>query len=232
MVLEVVTLALTYFSLTSFFNPTIPQDAILSMPIPEGQFVESGLTYSTAAPTTGISFSPPISPTAEPLTLLEPTPSQKNALTTSVVQSDQEEHSPNGVATIVIPTPTSTQINIETTPSIPSPTPTSLPTPTQVPLSAPAPNDLDEIFERFSSEYSVDKELLKHIAKCESSYNTNAQNGDYTGMFQFAGQTWSSIRSSMGLDPSPDLRTNAEESIRTAAAMIAKGQQNAWRNCL
>jgi soluble lytic murein transglycosylase-like protein len=84
----------------------------------------------------------------------------------------------------------------------------------------------------YSDQYHVDENELKKIAQCESGFNPNSNNsGLYLGMFQFAASSWSSARSRMGLDPNPDLRTNAEESIKTAAYMIANGGINAWPNC-
>lgn len=53
----------------------------------------------------------------------------------------------------------------------------------------------------------------------------------YVGMYQFAAQTWQSTRTAMGLDPNPELRMNAEESIKTAAYKIANGGIQAWPNC-
>lgn len=114
----------------------------------------------------------------------------------------------------------------------PTAIPTSTPTPTPSPKPSITGNDLDSFFAHYSSEYHVDGELLKKIAKCESGFRANAQNGDYQGMFQFATQTWISTRGQMGSDTNPELRNNAEEAIRTAAYMIGLGRQNAWANCL
>ncbi len=123
----------------------------------------------------------------------------------------------------------------------PTPLPTAVPlpteTPTPIPTEVPVPTiavvtDIESLFSKFSDEYHVDKETLKKVARCESSFNSQAENGPYTGMFQFLGQTWSTVRATMGLDTNPDLRKNAEEAIRTAAYMFAKGQANAWAGCL
>ena len=91
--------------------------------------------------------------------------------------------------------------------------------------------DLETLFAKFSEEYQADKELLKRIARCESGFNPEAVNGIYAGMFQFAPQSWVSVRNGMGLDTKTDLRTNVEESIRTAAYMIGHGQASAWPSC-
>lgn len=122
----------------------------------------------------------------------------------------------------------------EVTPE-PTTVPTTTPTPTADPTplpTTPAAADLESLFEKYGNEFGVDKELLKKIAKCESGFNTNANNsGMYLGMFQFASQTWVANRNRMGLDSNPDLRTNAEEAIRTAAYIISKSGPGAWPNC-
>lgn len=148
------------------------------------------------------------------------------------------------------PTPTPETKKIEPTPTIfqAQPTkaaePNAVPLPTAIPVSEPAPTDtplpkptipvaadLDIFFAKYASEYNVDKEDLIRIAKCEAGFNSQADTGLYAGMFQFASQTWISNRTAMGLDPNPDLRKNAEESIRTAAFMINRGNRGAWPNC-
>ena len=133
--------------------------------------------------------------------------------------------------------PTATPFPTSTPEPTASPQPTAIPKPTAVPTPIPvviisSPGDLEVLFAKYSDEYHVDRELMKRIARCESHFNPQADTGTYAGMFQFASQTWISTRQRMGMDPNPDLRKNAEESIRTNAFMLANGQQNAWRNCL
>jgi len=128
----------------------------------------------------------------------------------------------------ITPSPTPTNTPTPTPTSTPSPTPTNTPTPT--PIAAPA--DLESLFEKYSSVYSVDKEKLKRIADCESHFNPNANWRDiYLGMYQFSESSWRATRTQMNLDSNPDLRTNAEESIKTAAFKISVNGQNAWPNC-
>ena len=117
----------------------------------------------------------------------------------------------------------------------PTPQPTAVPEPTVEPTNIPQPvlnaGELEPLFDKYSGEFGVDKEDLKGIAKCESGFNSQADSGLYVGMFQFAESTWVSNRNAMGLDPNPELRKNAEESIRTAAWKIKSGGRNAWPNC-
>ena len=137
-----------------------------------------------------------------------------------------------------VPTPTIfLQLTIfptETPEPTSTPIPTDTPIPTAIPTSVPTVAvavDLETLFAKFSEEYQADKELLKRIARCESGFNPEAVNGIYAGMFQFAPQSWVSVRNGMGLDTKTDLRTNVEESIRTAAYMIGHGQASAWPSC-
>lgn len=85
--------------------------------------------------------------------------------------------------------------------------------------------------ERFASQYSVDPNVLRHIATCESGFNANARNGPYAGLYQFGNSSWKSNRILMGEDTDPDLRYNAEESVQTAAYIISRGIKNIWPNC-
>jgi hypothetical protein len=77
----------------------------------------------------------------------------------------------------------------------------------------------------------VDNNLLKRIAACESGFNSNAENGDYQGMFQFAASSWTTTRQAMGADINTDLRKNAGEAIKTAAFKIARNGAGAWPSC-
>ncbi len=128
------------------------------------------------------------------------------------------------------PTPTLTPTPTPTPTLTPTPTPTPLPTTTPTPITAPV--DLESLFITYSNKYSVDKNLLKKIAACESGFNTNANfRNIYKGMFQFAASSWESVRTAMNMDPNPDLRTNPEEAIKTAAFMLSVGRKNAWPTC-
>lgn len=128
------------------------------------------------------------------------------------------------------PTPTLT-----TTPS-PTPIPTIAftPTPTSTPRPTPiiiAPSDLEQLFVKYSSEYSVAKDLLTRIAYCESRLNPNAVNRDYAGLFQFTQSLWTQTRQLMGQNPDINLRFNPEEAIRTAAFLVSQGHLSVWPNC-
>src|SRR5579872_412520 len=119
------------------------------------------------------------------------------------------------------------------TPVPPTATPTPTDVPTATPTSSPAPaiattTDLETLFNKYSTQYSVSEDELKKIANCESGFNSASDTGTYAGMYQFSATTWASVRSLMGLDGNPDLRKNADEAIKTAAFMLARGEQNAW----
>jgi len=73
--------------------------------------------------------------------------------------------------------------------------------------------------------------MLVKIAVCESELNPNAVNGDFGGLFQFTASTWNSTRNEMNMDPSPDLRFNPEEAIKTAAFKMSVDGTNPWKNC-
>ncbi len=135
-------------------------------------------------------------------------------------------------------TPTPSPTETPTPTMTPMPTPTATPTilPTQTPTPTPqvitvSPTDIDGLFAKYSADYGIDQEQLKRIARCESSFNPNAEYGDYVGMFQYASQSWTTVRSEMGLDTNSDLRRNAEEAIKTAAFHVSRHGAGAWPNC-
>lgn len=132
---------------------------------------------------------------------------------------------PPSLKTTLINTP----VPIILTSSSPTPTTTLV---TQSVITSPT--DLGALFDKYSELYNIkDKEEeLKKIAQCESGFHSNSNNnGLYLGMYQFAASSWISVRSTMGLDTNPDLRTNAEEAIKTASFMLSRGQENTWPNC-
>lgn len=94
-----------------------------------------------------------------------------------------------------------------------------------------ATSDIEAVFSKYSSDYGVDKNLLKKIADCESHFHTSSVNGDYGGMFQFSSGTWTATRNQMGADTNPDLRFSGEEAIKTAAFKISRGGAGAWPAC-
>ncbi|RJQ38510.1 hypothetical protein C4559_01835 [Candidatus Microgenomates bacterium] len=122
------------------------------------------------------------------------------------------------------PTPTATP-----TPTL-TPAPTATPSPTFTPTPLP-PSGLDELFTKFASEYSIDKELLKRIANCESSLNPSAGTNKYAGLFQFAEPIWTQTRNLMGQNPDINLRFDAQEAIRTAAFMLSQNHLGIWPVC-
>ncbi|MEK7497460.1 MAG: transglycosylase SLT domain-containing protein [Patescibacteria group bacterium] len=122
----------------------------------------------------------------------------------------------------------------------PSPKPTESPTPkpkTPSPTETPTPvptftsQQIYELMDRFGAQYNVDPNVLRHIAVCESEFNPLAVNGPYEGLYQFVSITWQNYRKKMGENPSPDLRTNAEEAIQTAAYALSLGNSGIWPNC-
>lgn len=110
-------------------------------------------------------------------------------------------------------------------------TPTPTPTPRATPRVLYTPQMIDGYFEKYSSQYNVDRNLLRKIAVCESGYNTYAANGIYKGMYQFDAGTWIAARQRMGQDTNPELRFNPEEAIKTAAFKLSKNEAYAWPKC-
>lgn len=143
----------------------------------------------------------------------------------------------------------SKQVLSETTVSIPSPTatPTASPTPrptltpqlTKIPTPIPTPfpvktytpQEVHGFIERYASQYSLDVNVLRHVAVCESGFNPHAVNDSYVGLYQFGPTAWKNNRAIMGEDGDLNLRYDAEESAQTAAYLISIGRSDIWPNC-
>lgn len=124
-------------------------------------------------------------------------------------------------------------VAVTATPSA-SPTPKKIvPTPTLKPSpTAATSQEINSYIEKYGSQYSVDKDVLRHMALCESGFNSSAVNNIYVGLFQFGESSWKSNRKEMGEDASTDLRFSAEESVKTASYAISKGREGMWPNCV
>lgn len=143
-----------------------------------------------------------------------------------------------GISTVSTPPPTPIVTPDPTPPPTPlaTPSPTPIPTNTLVPTPKPtrtpiSSEQINSFIDRFSAQYRVDSNVIRHIAICESGFNPNAVNGPYKGLFQFGTVTWEDIRGEIGEDPDPDLRLSAEDSIQTAAYAISQGKISIWLHC-
>jgi hypothetical protein len=155
---------------------------------------------------------------------------------TEVLSSYVENNTPTVTLTVTLtltltPSPTSSPTPTPKPTTTPTPRPTTSPTPTPTPKPITVPNELEPFFTQYASMYSIDKELLKRIAYCESHFNPSAANRDYVGLYQFTKTLWINTRTQMGHDTNPDLRSNANEAIKTAAYLISKGKLFVWPNC-
>jgi len=134
------------------------------------------------------------------------------------------------------PTPTSTPTPDPTSTPTPTkePTPEPTPTPTPTPTAAPTATSqqINGFIDRFSAQYGVDPNKLRHTAICESGFNPGATNGSYVGLFQFAPVTWQKYRNLMGEDADITLRANAEEAVQTAAYVYSIGAAGIWPHCV
>lgn len=136
------------------------------------------------------------------------------------------------------PSPSLTPTSIPVPTNTPSPTPmdsamlTTLPSAQPTPTIPPASSlEVNGFIDRFSAQYGVDPNILRHIAICESGFASNAKNGPYIGLFQFGEITWKNIRKEFGEDTNPDLRYSAEESVQTASYALSHGKGGIWPNC-
>jgi len=176
------------------------------------------ITQPEIVPTPTIYIAPVHVSDKQSPTFFSPTPTLTPQQQTKASSQSQKAQAPQPTATPIPPTAT------------PSPLPTATPTVVPQPTIATS-TDLETLFGKYSSQYSVSEDELKKIANCESGFNSASDTGLYAGMYQFSADTWASIRGIMGSDTNSDLRKNAEEAIKTAAFMLSRGEQNAWPNC-
>ena len=133
-------------------------------------------------------------------------------------------------AEFTTPTPT-------TIPTTPIPKPTIKPQALSAKLEVnavhktTAPNDVQVLIEKYADMYKVNKDMMVHVARCESGFRANAVNGPYAGIYQFLASTWKSNRAAMGQDTNPELRFNADEAIKTAAFKMSRDGFSAWPDC-
>lgn len=113
----------------------------------------------------------------------------------------------------------------------PKPTPTPTQTPTPVPQPTYSSEEINGFIERFAAQYSVDPNILRHIAVCESGFDPSAEKLSYVGLYQFGPVTWKNFREEFGEDTDINLRFNAEEAVQTAAYAISVGKKGIWPNC-
>jgi soluble lytic murein transglycosylase-like protein len=135
---------------------------------------------------------------------------------------------------IVAPTEVPTPTPIETPSPTPSPSPTPIPTKTPKPAPTPTPvppAEINAFIDRFSAQYGVDPNVMRHIAICESGFNPLAKRGAYVGLYQFGPITWQNLRKEIGEDINVNLRYSAEESAQTAAYALSQGKRGIWPNC-
>ena len=134
-----------------------------------------------------------------------------------------------------IPSDSPSQTSVPTPTLAPTPKPTPKPTPVMTPKPVPktsySSQQINEFINRFASQYSVDPNVIRSIALCESGFKPSAINRDYAGLFQFGSVTWKNIRREIGEDTNVNLRFNAEEAVQTAAYAVSRGKRGIWPNC-
>ncbi|SDP33659.1 Transglycosylase SLT domain-containing protein [Arthrobacter sp. ok909] len=99
----------------------------------------------------------------------------------------------------------------------------------------PAPTDIQAIIIKWANVYGVSADTLLRVAKCESTFNPGAVNGNYwapdgstpTGLFQFVRSTYIANAARIGL-PAVDDRLNGERSAQVAAYMFSINQASQW----
>jgi len=130
------------------------------------------------------------------------------------------------------PTPSPSPSPSPTPSPSPSPTPPPAPTPPSSPLPSFNPEEIHGFINKYSDEYNLDPNLLRHIAICESGFNPLAETLNYSGLYQFSPNTWIKYRNLLNQDPDTDLRLNAKAAVKTAAYVLSVGDSHIWPSCM
>lgn len=93
-------------------------------------------------------------------------------------------------------------------------------------ISSAAAGSFSEAIDIQCANYGCNPGQLKRIMMCESTGNANAQNGIYTGLFQFHPQTFAAYSARAGLGNANIY--NGFDQIATAAYMFANGEARQW----
>lgn len=149
-------------------------------------------------------------------------------LSTEFMESAEPTPSP---AIYPTPQPTITQVPTPTTYHLP-PATIVIPAPTRIPVPRYSPQEVYDMYNRFGVQYGANPDVLRHIAQCESGFDSSATNYIYAGLYQFDSRTWGSYRNKMGKNSHPDLRFNPEAAIETAAYVLSLGKGHIWPNCM
>jgi membrane protein involved in colicin uptake len=93
-------------------------------------------------------------------------------------------------------------------------------------ISTAGAGSFSEAIDIQCANYGCNPSQLKRIMMCESTGNPNAQNGIYTGLFQFHPQTFSSYAARAGISGANIY--NGYDQVAVAAYMFANGQAGQW----
>lgn len=132
--------------------------------------------------------------------------------------------------TTVVPTTTTTVPKPTTTkpkPTTTKPVTTKAPT-TTVPATTGDVSyhgSVQDIIRAAANEFGVSPDRLLRVARCESTFNPSARNGQYGGLFQFSDKTFNWFASMSGISGS---KWDAVSSSRVAAWAFANGYASHW----
>lgn len=89
---------------------------------------------------------------------------------------------------------------------------------------APPPDPIEDAISSAASEFGVDRNYLRSLAWCESDLDPTAySSAGYYGLFQFDEVTWAEHGYGSIWDPVAQ--------ARTAARLLAMGEDDRWPNC-
>lgn len=134
---------------------------------------------------------------------------------------------PTTQTTVAPETTTTTSTTIAPTTVKKTTTTTAKPVTTKPkPTTTPKPvGNVEQIIRDAAEAHGISPDRLVRVARCESTLNPNAKNGQYGGLFQFSDKTWDWFASMRGVGGS---KWNASDAANMAAWAFANGYASHW----
>lgn len=92
-------------------------------------------------------------------------------------------------------------------------------------IQKPISGGIESVIRSAAAEFGVSGDRMVRVARCESTLNPNAKNGQYGGLFQFSDKTFNWFASMSGLGGS---KWNASDAARMASWAFANGYASHW----
>jgi hypothetical protein len=94
-------------------------------------------------------------------------------------------------------------------------------------------SEVDRAITEAAAEFGVDETAMRRTAKCESTFDPYARNGQYGGLYQQASSYWGDRVGDFNANVDPDVSGgiyNPFDNARVSARMMTQSSSH-WPNC-